>query len=763
MNDEIGLKTSGGEDVALKAVDVKAVLNGVLSQVNIEQTYINTEQSNIEAVYTFPLPLDAVLLELVVEINGEKISGQVKPKMIAETQYEQAITDGDTALLLTKIKEGLYCVNLGNLLANETAIIKFKYAQLHQWQGDSLRFYLPTTLTPRYGNPTSSGLEPHQVPEHSLSTAYTLNFELTIQGQLASAAVNSPTHAIAKHYDNEALKISLKNQTTAMDRDLIVEFTQPEHCVGEGLWSKDDDKIVALTSFYPQIDSYDETTPKSIIMVVDCSGSMSGDSIAQAGIALKQILELLDEDDWFNIILFGSHHRSLFSESVKASRTNLDIAAKELANLKADLGGTEMLTALNAAYDSAAPAELTSNILLITDGEIWGEEQLLLKAQQSNHRHFVVGVGCAVSEAFLRQLADKTGGASEFVTPNENMSNRIVQHFCRIKQPKLTQSIIRFGDESNDDTTLSQTLSHQATIFAGDTVNSFAQLKLLTTKQATLSYAYIRASNTDQGKSKKPSQTYEQNIELHPYSDSINTLARLAAYARLASLPKEQAIELALKYQLITDETHCILVKTNHNAVELGLPEMRSVPHQIPAGYMGLGSVVCEGDISLCTNELPAQMHRERDYLDIPAFLSCDRPIYNSSDATSESIAEPIEELFKESIEELVAASTSIAEKLNEEFTPSNHMGLSEFDIVDLEEMGEDEAIINILTQLELLGFDEIELVAAWLSLYNEFNPTKPLSRHVTRLARMLVKELDIKPLLIQTVREALQAELTMS
>ena len=32
---------------------------------------------NIEAVYTFPLPLDAVLLELVLELNGKTLRGVV--------------------------------------------------------------------------------------------------------------------------------------------------------------------------------------------------------------------------------------------------------------------------------------------------------------------------------------------------------------------------------------------------------------------------------------------------------------------------------------------------------------------------------------------------------------------------------------------------------------------------------------------------------------------------------------------------------------
>ena len=59
-----------GERVALTDVSVSAVLRDLLSEVTVSQTYRNDEQKNIEAVYTFPLPLDAVLLELQVEIGG---------------------------------------------------------------------------------------------------------------------------------------------------------------------------------------------------------------------------------------------------------------------------------------------------------------------------------------------------------------------------------------------------------------------------------------------------------------------------------------------------------------------------------------------------------------------------------------------------------------------------------------------------------------------------------------------------------------------
>ena len=55
------LKSVQGERVALTYVSVSAVLHDLLAEVTMCQSYRNEEQVNIEAVYTFPLPLDAVL------------------------------------------------------------------------------------------------------------------------------------------------------------------------------------------------------------------------------------------------------------------------------------------------------------------------------------------------------------------------------------------------------------------------------------------------------------------------------------------------------------------------------------------------------------------------------------------------------------------------------------------------------------------------------------------------------------------------------
>src|SRR3989338_10890183 len=88
------LKDRKGGDVALKGVKVRGRLHGLIAEVEVEQSYANLQETNIEAIYTFPLPLGATLLGLEVDIADKKLTGSVVEKKQAERQYEDAITNG---------------------------------------------------------------------------------------------------------------------------------------------------------------------------------------------------------------------------------------------------------------------------------------------------------------------------------------------------------------------------------------------------------------------------------------------------------------------------------------------------------------------------------------------------------------------------------------------------------------------------------------------------------------------------------------------
>lgn len=69
-----------GQVPVLEEVRADVTVNDLMVEAEMTQRYRNLEATNIEAVYTFPLPLDAVLLGFDVEIGDRKLAGTVVEK-----------------------------------------------------------------------------------------------------------------------------------------------------------------------------------------------------------------------------------------------------------------------------------------------------------------------------------------------------------------------------------------------------------------------------------------------------------------------------------------------------------------------------------------------------------------------------------------------------------------------------------------------------------------------------------------------------------
>jgi Ca-activated chloride channel family protein len=151
---EYGLKDiESGRQLALRGVEVSARITGLLAETSLAQKYKNDTEANFELAYTFPLPVEATLLSFFVRIGDRSYQGEVIPRAEAEVEYEKAITEGNSAFRLQEVQAGLYSATLGNVMAGEAVEISIVYAESLAWNGNSLRYRLPTTIAPRYGDP----------------------------------------------------------------------------------------------------------------------------------------------------------------------------------------------------------------------------------------------------------------------------------------------------------------------------------------------------------------------------------------------------------------------------------------------------------------------------------------------------------------------------------------------------------------------------------------------------------------------------------
>lgn len=560
------LKDSHGREVALKEVKVRARLHELIAEVEVEQSYANPQNTNIETVYTFPLPIGAVLLGLEVEIGGQKLSGHVIERKKAERDYEEAVTDGNSAVMLEETGPGLYTASIGNLMANEAAVIRYRYALMLSWHGSRLRFVLPTTIAPRYGDAEAAGIQHHKIPKSSLDVEYPFNLSVIVEGALASAAIASPTHAIAFERLPNGIAAKLSGRAV-MDRDFVLTL-ESETAQSSCMQTPDGDEHVAVASLrIPPIET-DEAKPLALKVLIDCSGSMGGTSIAQARKATLEILNALKPTDTFNVTLFGSECKHIFPRLMPASGKNVTKAWNHLEHLDADMGGTEMEKALASTF-ALAGSESPPCVLLITDGEVQEHEKLVRRASVSAHRIFTVGVGTAIVDIFLQSLAQKTGGACELVSPQEGMAEKILSQFHRLRQPKLDAIQIDWPTIPEWTTPLPETF------FAGDTVHLFAGFKHPTSGEVSLR-TIIAAQQT--------------NVSTPVSLTTEPELPRIAAAKRITNSNTEQALALSLKYQLISKMTnYLVIAERDTKASEL--PELHQIPQMLAAGWGGTGKV----------------------------------------------------------------------------------------------------------------------------------------------------------------------------
>lgn len=569
------LASTDGDTVALKSVHIDGRLDGLMLNVKVRQSYRNDSGKNLETVYTFPLAWGATLLGMNVELNGKRMQAAVLEKKEATEKYEKAIDEGDTPVMVERSASGLYTANLGNLLTGEEAVIEIEYVQLLHFEQGRVRLSIPTTIAPRFGDAhRQAGLALHETASVDPLVEYPFTLKLDVCGQAAKANLSCPSHKVNTAAIDNGVSVRLE-QGGMLDRDFILSLDGLEgQCFA--VTTPDGDQHAALASFCPKLLAQEES-PMLLKILVDCSGSMQGDSITQATAALHEVFQHLTSADHVSYSKFGSTVEQVTAKMEPCTpRFVGKVLAKALKLTEADLGGTELNSALLSTFEIRAPYrnKQDSNVLLITDGDVWNIDAIVASACKSGHRIFVVGVSSSPAESLLRDLGEKTGGACELVSPNENITKAIIRMFKRMRTAKAVDMQVDWGVQPLWQSRLPRQL------FDGETVHVFTQLATGPTAAPSLRWQA-------EGQ-RRQAQADALGI------DALGSVARMAGAKRMVeALSSEEALALALKYQLVSTQTNLILVHVRAEEDKAtGLPALQQVEQMLAAGWGGFGRVL---------------------------------------------------------------------------------------------------------------------------------------------------------------------------
>ncbi len=541
------LRDARGGAVPLQRVAARGRLQGLLFELTVEQHYRNAGPTTLESVFTFPLPLRAALLGFELEIGERKLSAVAAARREASERYERAIDEGDTAALIECAGDGLHTVSVGNLLPGETAVIRYRYAELLDAHEGHVRLNVPTAIAPRYGNPADAGLEGPAIPGTELLAEYPFEIRIELDGITEAGVVHSPSHTVAVSPGPTGLTVALA-RPGYLDRDFVLEVEQAA-TPARALVAADGDGYVALASCTLALDRA-EHRPLALKILLDCSGSMAGDSIAAAKRALLGILDGLRPEDRISLTRFGSTVEQVSEGLEPADTHTLAPLRAVVAGLDADLGGTEMAGALATVLALPVPAGRQADVILITDGEIYDIAGVIEMAAKSGQRLFAIAIGAAPVEALARGLADRTGSACEFVAPGENAEAAILRTFKRLRAAPRSLAKVTWPIEP------AWTALPPAAVFPGDTLHVMAGFN---TRPEAGRDIEVLVRDLAEG---------ETRIVL-PVAEVLSEgdlIARMAAHRRIGTLDEPEATALALKYQLASRYTSLVVVAERSDA-----------------------------------------------------------------------------------------------------------------------------------------------------------------------------------------------------
>lgn len=432
----ISSSDSTGIAFSLLETNVNATISGVIANVEVEQLYINTGDSIVDATYVFPMSTQAAIYGMEMDVNDRTIVAEIRRKAEAEEIFENADSTGLTATLLEQHRPNVFQMNIANLIPGDSLRVRMVYTELLVPVEGVYQFVFPTVVGPRYsigGEPwvNQSILEQNPVSE----TAFNINVKVNAGMDISAECIS---HDVSFESSNNSTQTSLNTQPGS---DFILNYTLDGNQIETGLLLfEDEEENFFLSMIQPQKPNVTfRSPPREYVFIMDVSGSMSGTPLDISKELMVNLLEDLDFEDKFNIVTFAGSSSQLAPNSLPVSIDNIELALEFIDNLSA-AGSTQILPALNTALQMQGTDGYSRSFVIITDGFVTVEKETydLIRQYLNEANFFSFGIGTSVNRFIIEGIAYVGEGEPFVVTEFEN-ADEVTETFKRyIEKPVLT-------------------------------------------------------------------------------------------------------------------------------------------------------------------------------------------------------------------------------------------------------------------------------------------------------------------------------------
>ncbi|WVZ57241.1 hypothetical protein U9M48_007649 [Paspalum notatum var. saurae] len=176
---------------------------------------------------------------------------------------------------------------------------------------------------------------------------------------------------------------------------------------------------------------------KSIVYIIDASGSMQGKPLESVKNAMSTTLSDLMQGDYFNIITFNDDVHSFSSSLEQVNEKTIGNAIEWMNSNFVAQGGTDIMRPLSEAMALLSNShDVLPQIYLVTDGSVDDERNIchtlktqLMKSGSKSPRISTFGLGSYCNHYFLRMLASIGKGHYAAALDTGSIEGRMLQWF----------------------------------------------------------------------------------------------------------------------------------------------------------------------------------------------------------------------------------------------------------------------------------------------------------------------------------------------
>ncbi len=440
--------------LSVKFHRVTVTIEDQVATTEVDQSFYNPNNVDLEGMYLFPLPTDAAISKFSMYMDGKEVEGELLDRDKARGIYEGIVRRMKDPALLEYVDRGAFKARVFPIPARGEKRVRLSYQQVVPAEGGLAEYRYPL-------NTEKFSLRPLE--------------DVTVTATIKSSSgpvgnIFSPSHPVEiVRLEGGGARVSFEAKNVTPDRDFVCFFDRADKDKAVGLsvvthkpvGTSEDGYFLMLLA--PRHEAGAAVMPKDVVFIMDTSGSMAGEKMEQARGALRYCLSSLDARDRFAVIDFATEVRS-FREKLEPAAKETVAAAIEYVNAMKARGGTDIHGALTRALALEGAEDRPFLVVFVTDGQptigvtVPDEIERAVKAARENRpkkgagaRIFVFGVGTDLNASLLDRIAEQNQGTREYVGPGESIEIKVSRFFDKVASPVLSGvSLEVLGLETHD-------------------------------------------------------------------------------------------------------------------------------------------------------------------------------------------------------------------------------------------------------------------------------------------------------------------------